>query len=56
MDINTEKVKEAARLAKNAYAREWRKKNPEKARAATERYWMRVAEKRLTEAAEREGI
>lgn len=40
------------RAARNAYAREWRKKNPERAKAINERYWARRAE-RLA-AAERE--
>lgn len=44
---NTEK----ARAARNAYARAWRAKNPEKVRAAAERYWVRRAER---EAAEQE--
>lgn len=33
----------AARVARNAYAREWRKKNPDKVKAATSRYWMKKA-------------
>lgn len=32
-------ISEKARLARNAYIREWRKKNPEKVLAAQERYW-----------------
>ena len=31
-------TKEKARLMKNAYAREWRKKNPDKVRATMERH------------------
>ena len=42
---------EKARTARNAYARAWRAKNPEKVRAAAERYWARRAER---EAAEQE--
>ena len=38
------KMDEAAREARNAYYREWRKKNPEKVRAANEKYWIRKAE------------
>lgn len=34
---------EAIRLAKNAYNREWRKKNPDKVKAAQERYWNKKA-------------
>lgn len=49
--------KEAARRARNAYMREWQKKNPDKVRANTERYWMRVAARQAAaEAAEREGV
>ena len=36
---------EKARQARNAYAREWRKNNPEKAKAAHDRYWARRAER-----------
>lgn len=35
--------KELAREAKNRYLREWRKRNPEKVKAAEERYWARKA-------------
>jgi len=31
--------------AKAAYAREWRKKNPEKAKAISNRYWLNKAAK-----------
>lgn len=34
---------EAAKEAKNKYKREWRKNNPEKVRAANERYWEKKA-------------
>lgn len=34
-----------AKKAAAEYAREWRRKNPEKARAARERYWERQARK-----------
>ena len=33
----------AAREAAAAYAREWRKKNPDKCREARQRYWERKA-------------
>lgn len=36
---------EAARAARNEYAREWRRKNPEKAAAIHERYWNKKAGK-----------
>ena len=32
-----------ARAARNAYAREWRKKNPDKVKAAASRYWAKRA-------------
>ena len=39
-------VDQAAREARNAYMREWRKKNPDKERAIRRRYWASKAEKR----------
>lgn len=33
-----------ARAARNAYKREWAKKNPDKVRAQQNRYWAKVAE------------
>lgn len=46
----TEK-KEAARIARNRYMREWRAKNPDKAKAIRERYW----EKKAMQAEREEG-
>ncbi len=40
---------DSAREARNAYLREWRKKNKDKVKAAKERYW----EKKAREANER---
>ena len=40
----TEQQREAARQAKNAYLRSWRKKNPDKFKAQQDRYWARKAE------------
>lgn len=37
--------KEAARLARNQYMREYRRKHPEKNKQAIARYWARRAEK-----------
>ncbi len=37
--------KEAARLARNKYMREWRAKNPDRVRINRENYWIRKAEK-----------
>lgn len=50
MDKNTEK----ARQAKNAYARAWRAKNPDRVKASNERYWLRRAEREA--AAEQENL
>ena len=41
----SDEMREIARQERNRYAREWRAKNKEKARAITENYWMRRAEK-----------
>ena len=38
-------LNEKARQARNEYQRRWRAANPEKVRAANERYWERRAEK-----------
>ena len=47
-------LSEEARKARNAYYREWRKKNPEKARQAQERYWKKKA-KEMQEREEKEN-
>ena len=39
----SKQLSEEARKARNAYYREWRKKNPEKAKQNLERYWMKKA-------------
>ena len=36
--------REAARLEKNRYMREYRKRNPEKMREISERYWFKKAQ------------
>lgn len=41
----TESEKKAAVEARNAYAREWRRKNPDKVRANNRAYWARRAAK-----------
>lgn len=43
---------EAARQARNAYYREWFKKNPEKRREYRERYWAKKAASERQKAAE----
>ena len=37
-------TREAARQARNAYAREWRARNPDKVRQYNKSYWERKAE------------
>ena len=36
-------LSEAAKEARRAYAREWRRRNPDKIRAARDRYWEKKA-------------
>ena len=36
-------MEELKREARREYAREWRKRNPERVKATQERYWMRKA-------------
>lgn len=43
----------AAKEQRNAYLREWRKKNPDKARAISARYWAKKAE--IASAKSKEG-
>ena len=43
--VNEMTVTEKARLARNAYYREWRRKNPERNKAIQERYWVRKVER-----------
>lgn len=38
-------LSEKARKAKNAYQREWRRRNPEKIKEYTKRHWERMAER-----------
>lgn len=50
----TEREKRAAKDARNAYAREWRKKNPDRVRANNQAYWARKAKREET-AQDRDG-
>lgn len=43
MNTQTKTNRNDARAARNAYAREWRRKNPDKVKAAYERYWKKKA-------------
>lgn len=36
-------IREQIRERQQAYKREWRKKNPDKIKAANERYWLKKA-------------
>lgn len=40
----TDQAKEARRAYNRAYKKEWNRKNPDKVRAAQERYWERKAQ------------
>ena len=52
-DVTRKKgMSEAAREARNAYKREWAKKNPDKVKAANRKYW----EKKDQEAQEAEAL
>lgn len=39
-------LEEIARLERNRYQREYRKRNPDKIKAANDRYWAKKAEER----------
>ncbi len=43
--MTQEEIDKIRREEQARYAREWRRKNPEKAKAAKDRYWRRKAEK-----------
>ena len=40
-ELTEKELKEKARIAKNRYAREYRRRNPEKIKAINERYWAK---------------
>ncbi|MBJ6361194.1 hypothetical protein ACFOQM_07805 [Paenibacillus sp. GCM10012307] len=44
---NSEAKAEARRAYKAAWGREWRKRNPDKAKQAQERYWLRRLQRQL---------
>lgn len=48
----TKAERDAAREARNAYLREWRRKNPQRVRELRERYWLRKARKQSGEVEE----
>lgn len=41
--MKTQQLSDAAKKARAEYARAWRKKNPDKQRAANRRYWEKKA-------------
>lgn len=54
MDSGKNEITMDARKAMNEYKREWRKKNPDKVKAAQARYWEKRA-KQLQEVKENEA-
>ena len=49
-------IQKLVREERRRYAREWRKKNPEKVRAANKRYWERKVQKRLDTEDNQQGV
>lgn len=47
--MTTPSKTDTARALKNAYAREWRRKNPDKVRKHMQAYWEKQAERFLAE-------
>jgi len=45
--MSEEQIMELVRQEKNRYAKEWRRKNPDKVAANNRRYWQRKAFERL---------
>lgn len=45
----SEEIERMAKEMRNRYAREWRKKNPQRVRESNRRYWMRRAEREAFE-------
>lgn len=52
--IMRQSKEEQARKARNEYYREWRRKNPEKVKAAMVKYWANKAEKQQERGSEHE--
>lgn len=53
----TELEKEEIKKARREYKKEWRKNNPDKVKAANERYWLKkAAEKRAKEEGRKDGV
>ncbi len=49
-------MNEAAKAARRAYKRAWNKANPDKVKAAQERYWTRRAEREQAEKENAEAL
>ena len=49
-------MNEQAAAARRAYKRDWAKRNPDKVRAAQERYWTKQAEKTAQETQAAQGL
>lgn len=47
VDGEVSMMTEEAKKAKNAYMKQWRKKNPDKVKANTARYWEKKARERM---------
>ena len=54
--MSEREIQELVRKERSRYAREWRKKNPEKVRAANQRYWERKVQARLAAEDNRQGV
>ncbi len=54
-EMQKQAQQEAARQARNAYAREWRARNPDKVRQYNSTYWARKAAKANGEELATEG-
>ena len=48
--MNSTTVHDKAKELRREYARKWRANNPDKVKAANERYWLKQAEKAAKEA------
>lgn len=49
-------IQELVREERRRYAREWRAKNPEKVKAANQRYWERRARERVSTEDKRQEV
>ena len=54
--MSEREIQELVREERRRYAREWRKKNPEKVRAANQRYWEPKIKGRLSAQCNRQGV